>query len=617
VASFNEKIKVVIDVVADNATSSLRKFRQGIADADTATGKFRAGATGAFDAVKANAGTLAMAGGAALIGFGVKAVGAFQDTALGAGLLRDSLGVTAEEASRLREVAEDLGIGVGTLESSFGRMLKTAGNTPGEFDAIGASIVKASDGTVDANETFLATIDALNAIEDPAERAAAASKIFGRSWQDMAELVGMGADDVRAALDSVEGGKIIDDREIERARRFRDSMDALRGVVEELSVEVGGELAGALTDLAPLLKTTAEGASGFARLLGGVQDKAESLGTVLGQVLSPWNQHERSRNQQMLDDFHADEKAAVELFDAVTDGVGTFAELRAKADELGLSMNATNMIVVEWKKQQDEAAASTSSNAEAMIEASIAAGLVDRAADDAERRVKDLAKAERDAARDAENLEEKWEALAREVSNEQAWVDLQSRFDELQSAADEAWVAVSTGADDAADKQSVYRQSIRDTKADIIAYAQEVAHISPEVTTSILAKVDEGSFAEVLRIIGTITNQTYPVLFKAKTASGKPLNAYASGTRSARPGLALVGEDGPELVEMSGGETVHSSSETANMFGGVSPVAAAGGVSYSITVNAGIGASGADVGRAVVDAIKRYERQNGTGWRAS
>ncbi|WP_106976288.1 aggregation-promoting factor C-terminal-like domain-containing protein [Streptomyces rimosus] len=43
---------------------------------------------------------------------------------------------------------------------------------------------------------------------------------------------------------------------------------------------------------------------------------------------------------------------------------------------------------------------------------------------------------------------------------------------------------------------------------------------------------------------------------------------YARGTRSASPGLALVGEQGPELVEMRGGERVHSAPDTAALLGG-------------------------------------------------
>ncbi|MFE9120874.1 CHAP domain-containing protein [Streptomyces sp. NPDC007172] len=43
---------------------------------------------------------------------------------------------------------------------------------------------------------------------------------------------------------------------------------------------------------------------------------------------------------------------------------------------------------------------------------------------------------------------------------------------------------------------------------------------------------------------------------------------YAKGTKSASPGLALVGEQGPELIQMQGGERVFSARDTASMMGG-------------------------------------------------
>lgn len=46
------------------------------------------------------------------------------------------------------------------------------------------------------------------------------------------------------------------------------------------------------------------------------------------------------------------------------------------------------------------------------------------------------------------------------------------------------------------------------------------------------------------------------------------VNAYASGTLSAEPGIALVGEEGPELVRFKGGETVYTADETEKIING-------------------------------------------------
>jgi hypothetical protein len=60
----------------------------------------------------------------------------------------------------------------------------------------------------------------------------------------------------------------------------------------------------------------------------------------------------------------------------------------------------------------------------------------------------------------------------------------------------------------------------------------------------------------------------------------------------------IVGEVGPELF-------VPSSS------GNITPNNALGGTTINLTVNAGMGADGAAVGREIVEHIKRYERVSG------
>ena len=69
--------------------------------------------------------------------------------------------------------------------------------------------------------------------------------------------------------------------------------------------------------------------------------------------------------------------------------------------------------------------------------------------------------------------------------------------------------------------------------------------------------------------------------------------AMAAGGIVTGPTLALIGEAGPEAV-------VPLSGRNAGM-----------GTTYNLTVNAGMGADGAVIGREIVDAIKRYERVSG------
>ena len=283
------RISVVIDVVADKATQSFGKLKQSISDADGAANKFKAGAAGAFESVKQNAGNLALAAGTALVAFGVQAVSAFQETALAAGELRDKLGLTAEEASRFVEVAGDMGINVADLESTIGRMNREAANSPGRFDAIGAAIVRNKDGTINTKNTFLSVVDALNQMPDAAQRAKAGQEIFGRSWMNIAEMVGEGAEGMQKALDSVETNKVIDDAEIQEARRYRDAMDALKGVAEDLTIVVGSHVVPVIADLAEGLQIVIE----KGQQLGGIipTQITKPVGMLADQVqrsLMPW-----------------------------------------------------------------------------------------------------------------------------------------------------------------------------------------------------------------------------------------------------------------------------------------------------------------------------------------
>jgi hypothetical protein len=67
----------------------------------------------------------------------------------------------------------------------------------------------------------------------------------------------------------------------------------------------------------------------------------------------------------------------------------------------------------------------------------------------------------------------------------------------------------------------------------------------------------------------------------------------AAGGIVTRPTIAMIGEAGPEAV-------VPLSGRNAGM-----------GNTYNINVNAGMGTSGAQVGKEIVDAIKRFEKTSG------
>jgi len=99
------------------------------------------------------------------------------------------------------------------------------------------------------------------------------------------------------------------------------------------------------------------------------------------------------------------------------------------------------------------------------------------------------------------------------------------------------------------------------------------------------------------------------------TTINKVLTQAVDGARAMGGPVAagkayLVGERGPEVVVMGQQSGYVVPNHSLSMTGG--GPAGVGGTNINLTVNAGMGTSGAEVGRQIVDALKAYERRNGS-----
>jgi hypothetical protein len=567
-------------------TSSIKKFDQ-----------FSTLAKGAMVGLAAGAGT-------ALVAFGAQAVAQFQEVALGAGKLRDSLGLTAEEASRLQEVGADLGVSTSALEANLGRMNRTAASSPEKFDAIGAAIARNEDGTTNVNETFLNTIDALNKIPDASKRAQKAQEIFGRSWMDVAELVGLGADGVREAMASVEDAKVIDDAEIEKARKFRDAMDGLKGVVESLSIELGGSLVPALSEAAETLTRFSQIASTlklpkiaeWATKLGplGVANKLidvyEGIGGVVGGLFT---------EEKKVADYASTFTQAQEMIsDSISAGALEFSLAQAAVRDYGDAMGGV-AAGVEFI---------------GVVEA--AAGFLDG-----------VARAAGTAARNADALERKWSSLTDSLSDRSAFLDIEDGWDDVQTAAEDAYIAAVNGSDDAEAAGRDHERAIIAQKERVIEYGDQVLGLPPEALTNVLALIDDGKLAEAEWELAMLARPRYAeirlrVTGQTSTLGGDIIGqrAFGSNVQIRHSGGTVDGPPGSEqLVLAMAGETVLPTHKPGWDGGGAMSLPTAGtnvSSTFNVTVNAGIGADGARIGNMIIETIKQYERHNGAGWRS-
>jgi hypothetical protein len=186
-----------------------------------------------------------------------------------------------------------------------------------------------------------------------------------------------------------------------------------------------------------------------------------------------------------------------------------------------------------------------------------------------------------------------------EVENEM--LDIRDSFQQMKDAAIAAYGAGVEGAADAAAQARDAQRATNDLKLDVIDYGREVLGLPDEKLTAILALIDQGSLdAAEQRLAILARNRTATVSIVSRGGAG-----YGGITGPFHSGGVVPGPRGSEqLALVKAGETILPTHTTGSGTSGV------GGI--SITVNAGLGADGSEIGRIVVQEIERYTRRNGT-----
>lgn len=133
-------------------------------------------------------------------------------------------------------------------------------------------------------------------------------------------------------------------------------------------------------------------------------------------------------------------------------------------------------------------------------------------------------------------------------------VDMEGELDEINGTI-EASIKKMNMEDEA-------RESAKSTIDAYIAAIRSGAGSAEEAAATVAAAVDSALVSALNG--GPTTYGPQPL----STPQNWYTSAYASGTDYAAPGLALVGEEGPELIQMRGGEKVYTAAETGSILGG-------------------------------------------------
>lgn len=152
------------------------------------------------------------------------------------------------------------------------------------------------------DEQVEALMYALSDIEDPLERNAIGSQLFGGAWQDIAPILSMGADEMANVRDEAHDmNAVMGEEGLKEANAFRQEMERIKNELTGVAREVAGEflpifrdnllplikdnLIPAFKDFAEWIKSVIEWFSGLSPEVQGAIGKFIAFAAALGPIL--------------------------------------------------------------------------------------------------------------------------------------------------------------------------------------------------------------------------------------------------------------------------------------------------------------------------------------------
>ncbi len=133
--------------------------------------------------------------------------------------LARNLGIATDETSRLIQVGDDWGISSGEISSALEMAVK--------------------NGYRPTIENLALLADRLQGIQNPEERAALLTQMFGRNWAALTPILYQGGDALRQQAAAVESGLVVTESASAKTREYEIAVDKLQDALTALKTSVG------------------------------------------------------------------------------------------------------------------------------------------------------------------------------------------------------------------------------------------------------------------------------------------------------------------------------------------------------------------------------------------
>lgn len=251
------------------------------------------------------------------------------------GKLSARTGIAVETIQQLQLVATESGSSTDALATAFGRLGAEIGKGAIEggadkvnkkFELLGLTYEQLAQ--LSPEEQFYAVADAVEGIEDPAQRLAAVTEIFGtRAGQPLVNALQLGGDKIRELQgEAAELGGTLSQEAVSAVEQMNDEIGRVGFAFNNVVNQVTSALAPVVTSFAEKIQEIIKGmgvenigkflaealltfADNFLAGLGFIVDTILSIAEQIGQVLQALGIDTRSEQERELDDLRARDQA--------------------------------------------------------------------------------------------------------------------------------------------------------------------------------------------------------------------------------------------------------------------------------------------------------------------
>jgi len=231
---------------------------------------------------------LALIGGAvSLVGAGMaEAIRRQINAADDMGEIAQKLGVPVEALSALQHAAKITGVSFEDLQGGLLRLSKGMKDAPQKFAALGVSVRDANGEMRPTAEVLKDIAERFQSMPDGAEKTALAMELFGKSGAELIPMLNAGKDGITALMDEAAAlGLVISQDTADAAGRFNENLDKLKTTAEGLAVIVAAHLAPVLEQMSGWLLDIAAAFQNLSPETQKFLSWAAGLTVVLGPVL--------------------------------------------------------------------------------------------------------------------------------------------------------------------------------------------------------------------------------------------------------------------------------------------------------------------------------------------